>query len=134
MSRLNAPSVGRDLLRNSGNFDVIYDFDDYETGYFLGPNDFFIGLENMLPLLGSGMEVTFVIYYNSPSFHGPAWIKFTNLRLRKVGSSNYEFNQSMGSESRGNAIQPGTSNSGLAPNVEILETFFACSIKHFVIL
>ena len=116
--------VGRDLLRNSGNFDVIYDFDGYETGYFLGPNDFFIGLENMLPLLGSGMEVTFVIYYNSSSFHGPAWIKFTNLRLRKAGSSNYEFSQSMGSESRGNAIQPGTSNSGLAPNAEILETFF----------
>ena len=116
--------VWRDLLRNSGNFDVIYDFDDYETGYFLGPNDFFIGLENMLPMLGSGMEVSFYIYYNSPSFYGPAWITYTNLKLRKKNINDYEFDGEYGSDDTGNFIYPWTSDLGVAPNNEIIGKYF----------
>ncbi|KAK3760918.1 hypothetical protein RRG08_042133 [Elysia crispata] len=123
--------VWRDLLRNSGNFDVTYDFDDYETGYFLGPNDFFIGLENMLPMLDSGMDVSFYIHYNSPSFHGPAWITYTNLRLRKKNNHDYEFTQDYGLDFSGNDIDPLQSNWDLAPNNEIigryLESIFSVS-------
>ncbi|KAK3801601.1 hypothetical protein RRG08_013280, partial [Elysia crispata] len=112
--------VWRDLLRNSGNFDVIYDFDDYETGYFLGPNDFFIGLENMLPMLDSGMQVSFYIYYNSSSFHGPAWITYTNLRLIKKNNHDYEFTQDYGLDFSGNSIQPLKSNWDFAPTNGII--------------
>ena len=119
----------RDLLRNSGNFDVTYGFDDYETGYFLGPNDFFIGLENMLPLLSSGKEVSFYINYNSASLYGPAWITYTNLRLIKKNNHDYEFNQDQGSDVTGNFIYPGTSDLGVAPNMKSLESI---SILHFL--
>ena len=124
-------SVELELVRSSGNFNTNYSYAAYKTGYYLGPKDFFISLEDMICIMALASDVTVTIHYNSSTFQGRAWVSYPDMQFGSYGNTIYWFNQPIRpTASVVSDLQPAeTSVSGLAPDPEIIDTFFGASFS-----
>ncbi|GFO27070.1 superoxide dismutase 1, soluble [latimeria chalumnae] [Plakobranchus ocellatus] len=115
-----------ELVRSSENYDTSMPFSIYQSGYKLGPNDFWIGLDPMVALTPSPRDLVFTIFYNSSEVQGNAWVKYKNVIFSKTNSGEYKVRQINVDFRFGYDFKPKNIDfSGMLPDPEVIEIYMS---------